>query len=102
MLNQISGVHETKEVDILLTDRVKASNSLDLLIEVVVSESSRSSLPNCRQMDKVDGGTWCDGVVRIGFGLFSESIVLLEFDYKVLCSMWSAPISFVPKSRGTL
>ena len=41
--NQISGVHERKEVDVLLTGRVKASNSLDFLIEVVVSESSRSS-----------------------------------------------------------
>ena len=68
---------------------------------MVVSESSRSSLVNRRQLDKVDGGTRCDGVVRIGFGLFSESIVLLELDYKVLCSMWSAPISFVPKSSGT-
>ena len=96
--NQIGGVHERKEVDILLTGRVQASNSSDFLIEVVVSESSRSNLLNRRQLDKVDGGTWCDGVVRIGFGLFSESIVLLELDYKILCSMWSAPISFVPKS----
>ena len=99
--NQISGVHERKEVGVLLTGRVKASNSSDFLIEVVVSESSRSSLVNRRQLDKVDGGTWCDSVVRIGSGRFSESIVLLELDYKVLCSMWSAPISFVPKSRGT-
>ena len=98
--NQIGGVHERKEVDVLLTGRVKASNSSDFLIEVVVSESSRSSLVNRRQLDKVDGGTWCDGVVGIGSGLFSESIVLLELDDKVLCSMWSAPISFVPKLRG--
>ena len=100
--NQIGGVHERKEVDVLLTGRVKASNSPNCLIEVVVSESSRSSLVNRRQLDKVDGGTWCDGVVRIGFGLFSKWIVLLELDHKVLCSMWSAPISFVSKSRGTL
>ena len=98
--NQIGGVHEKKEVDILLTGRVKASNSSDCLIEVVVSEPSRSSLVNRRQLDKVDGGTWCDGVVRIRFGLFSESKVLLELDGKVLCSMWSAPIPFIPKSRG--
>ena len=78
--NQIGGVHERKEVDILLTGRVKASNSSDCLIEVVVSEPSRSSLVNCRQLNKVDGGTWCDGVVRIGFGLFFESKVLLELD----------------------
>ena len=71
--NQIGGIHERKEVDILLTGRVKASNSSDCLIEVVVSESSRTSLVNRRQLDKVDGGTWCDGVVRIRFGLFSES-----------------------------
>ena len=58
--NQIGGVHERKEVDILLTRRVKASNSSDCLIEVAVSESSRSSLINRRQLDKVDGGTWCD------------------------------------------
>ena len=99
--NQFGGVHERKEVDVLLTGRVKASNSSDFLIEVVVSESSRSSLVNRRQLVKVDRGTWCDGVVRIGFGLFSKSIVLLKLDYKVLCSMWSAPISFVPKSSGT-
>ena len=36
--NQIGGVHEGKEVDILLTGRVKASNSSDCLIEVVLSE----------------------------------------------------------------
>ena len=80
---------------------MKARNSSDSLIEVVVAESSRSSLVNRCQLDKFDRGTWCDGVVRIGLGLFSESIVLLELDYKVLCSMWSAPISFVPKSIGT-
>ena len=99
--NIIGGVHERKEVDVLLTGRVKASNLLDFLFEVVVSESSRSSLVNRRRLDKVDGGTWCDGVVRIGFGLFSESIVLMELDSTVLCSMWSAPISFIRKSRGT-
>ena len=99
--DQISGVQETKEVDVLLTGRVKASNSSNVLIEVVVSDLSRSSLVNRRQLDKVDGGTWCGGVVRIGSGPFSESIVLLELDHKVLCSMCSAPISFVPKSSGT-
>ena len=99
--NQISGVHERKGVDVLLTGRVKASKWSHFLIEVVLSESSTSGLVNRRQLDKVDGGTWCDGVVRIGSGLFSVSIVLLQWDYKVLCSMWSAPISFVPKSRGT-
>ena len=81
---------------------MKASSSSDFLIEVVVSESSRSSLVNHRQLDKIHGGTWCDGLVRIGSGLFSESIVLLELDYKVLCLMWSAPILFVPKLTGTL
>ena len=99
--NQISGVHERKEVDVLLTGRLKASNLSDFLIEVVVSDLSRSSVVNRRQLDKVDGGNWCDSVVRIGSGRFSESMVLLELDYKVLCSMWSAPISFVPKSSGT-
>ena len=98
--NQIGGVYERKDVDILLTGRVKASNLSDCLVEVVVSEPSRSSLVNRRQLDKVDGGTWCEGVVRIGFGLFSESNVLLELDCKVLCSMWSAPIPFRCKSRG--
>ena len=98
--NQIGGVDERKEVDILLTGRVKGSNSSDCLIEGVVSEPSGSSLVSRRQLDKVDAGTWCDGAVRIGFGLFSESKVLLELDCKVLCSMWSTPISLIPKSRG--
>ena len=98
--NQIGGVHERKQVDILLTGRVKGSNLSDCPIEVVVSKPSRSSLVNRRQLDKVDGGAWCEGVVRIGFGLFSESKVLLELDCKVLCSTWSAPISLIPKSRG--
>ena len=69
--NQISGVHERKEVDVLLTGRVKARNSSNFLIEVVVSDLSGSSLVNRRQLDKVDGGTWCDGVVRIRSGRFS-------------------------------
>ena len=79
---------------------MKGSNSSDRLIEVVVPEPSGSSLVDRRQLDKVDGGAWCDGVVRIGFDLFSESKVLLELDRKVLCSMWSAPIPLIPKSRG--
>ena len=98
--NQIGGVHERKEVDILLTGRVNGSNSSDCLIGVVVSEPSGSSLVNRRELDKVDGGTCCDGVVRIGFSLVSELKVLLELDCKVLCSMWSATISLIPKSRG--
>ena len=98
--NQIGGVNERKEVDILLTGRVKGSNSSDCLIEVVVSKPSGSSLVNRRQLDKVDGGTWCDSIVRIGFVLSSEWKVLLELDCKVLCSMWSAPISLIPRSRG--
>ena len=79
---------------------MKGSNSLDCLIEVVVSKPSGSSLVSRRQLDKVDGGTWCDGVVRMGFRLFSESKVLLELDCKVLCSLWSAAIRLIPKSRG--
>ena len=79
---------------------MKGSNLSDTLIEVVVSEPSGCSLVNRRQLDKVHGGTWCDGVVRIGFGLFFESKVLLELDCKVLCSMGSASISLIPKSRG--
>ena len=98
--NQISGVHERKEVDILLTGRVKGNHSSDCLIQIVVSEPSGSSLVNCRQLDKVDGGTWCDGVVRIGFGLLAESKVLQELGCKVLCSMWGAATSLRPKSRG--
>ena len=95
--NQIGGVHERKEVDILFTSQVKGSNSSDRLIEVVVTEPSGSSLVNRRQLDKVDGGTWCDGVVRMGLGLFSEWNVLLELECKVLCPIWSAPIPPIPK-----
>ena len=98
--NQIGGVQERKEVDILFTGRVTGSNSWDCLIKVVVSEPSGSSLVNRRQLDKVDGGTWCDGVVRMGFGLFPQSKVLPKPDCKVLCSMWSTPIPLIPKSRG--
>ena len=98
--NQIGGVHERKEVDILLIGRVKGSNSSDCLIEVVVSEPSGSISVNRRQLDKVDAGTWCDGVVRIGCGVSSESKVLLELDCKALCSMWSTSVSLIPKSGG--
>ena len=48
---QISGVHERKEVDVLLTDRVKAGNSSNFLIEVIVPDLSRASLVNRRQLD---------------------------------------------------
>ena len=79
---------------------MKGSNPSDRLVEVVVPEPSGCSLVDRRQLDKVDGGARCDGVVRIGFDLFSESKVLRELDRKVLCSMWSAPIPLIPKSRG--
>ena len=49
--HQISGVHERKEVDVLRTGRVKAGNSSNFLIEVVVSALFRDSLVNCRQLD---------------------------------------------------
>ena len=48
---QISGVLERKEVDVLLTGRVKAGNSLNFLIEVVVPDLSRASLVHRRQLD---------------------------------------------------
>ena len=57
--NQIGGVHERKEVDALLTGRVKGSNSSDFLIEVVVSESSRcsaSTSKNCRPIRALNRG----------------------------------------------
>ena len=69
--NQISGVRKRKEVDVLLTGRVKAGNLSNFLIVVVVSDWSRSTLVNRRQLDKVDGGIWWDGVVRIRCGRFS-------------------------------
>ena len=49
----MGGVRERKEVDVLLTDRVKAGNSSNFFIEVVVSDLSRSNLGNRRQLDKV-------------------------------------------------
>ena len=67
----ISGVQERKEVDVLLTGRVKAGNSSNFLIEVVVSGLSGCGLVNRRQLDKVDGGTWCDSVLCIRSGRFS-------------------------------
>ena len=98
--NQSGDVLEREDVDILFTGRVGGSNSWDCLIEVVVSELSGSSLVNRCQLDKVDGGTWCDSIVRIGFVLFSESKVLLELDCKVLCLIRSAPIPLIPTSEG--
>ena len=50
-LNQIGGVLERKEVDVLLTAPVKAGNSSNFLIEVVVPDLSRASLVNRRQLD---------------------------------------------------
>ena len=49
--NQISSVLERKEVDVLLTGRVKAGNSSNFSIEVVVPDLSRASLVNRRQLD---------------------------------------------------
>ena len=79
---------------------MKGSNSSDCPIEVVVPESSGSSLVDRRQLDKVDGGAWCDCVVRVRFDLFSDSKVFLELDRKVLRSMRSASIAFISESRG--
>ena len=79
---------------------MKGSNSSDCPIKVVVPESSGSSLVDRRQLDKVDGGARCDCVVRVRFDLFSDSKVFLELDRKVLCSMRSASIAFISKSRG--
>ena len=49
--NQISGVLERKEVDVLLIGRMKTGNSSNFLIEVVVPDLSRASLLNRRQLD---------------------------------------------------
>ena len=79
---------------------MKGSNSSDCPIEVVVPESSGSSLVDRRQLDKVDGGAWSDCVVRVRFDLFSDSKVFLELDRKVLRSMRSTSIAFISESRG--
>ena len=49
--NQISGVLKRKEVDVLLTGRVKTGNSSNFLIEAVVIDFSRASLVNRCQLD---------------------------------------------------
>ena len=51
MSNKVSGVHERKEVDVLLTGPVKAGNSSNFLIEVVLPDLSSASLVNRRQLD---------------------------------------------------
>ena len=48
---KISGVLERKEVDGLLIGRMKAGNSSNFLVEVVVRDLSRASLVNRRQLD---------------------------------------------------
>ena len=48
---QIGGVLESKEVDVLFTSRVKAGNSSNFLVEVVVPDLSSASLVNRRQLD---------------------------------------------------
>ena len=49
--NQISGVLERKDVDVLLIGRMKMGNSSNFLIEVVVPDLSRASLVNRRQLN---------------------------------------------------
>ena len=51
MSNQISGVFERKEVDVLLIGRMQTGNSSFFLIEVVVPDLSRASLVNRSQLD---------------------------------------------------
>ena len=49
--SQISGVLESKKVDVLLIGQMKRGNSSSFLIKVVVSDLSEASLLNRRQLD---------------------------------------------------
>ena len=96
-----SGVLERKKVGVLLVGRMEAANSSNFVIEVLVPDLSRTSLVDRRQLDQIDWGFWCDGIIGIRSSRLSYSIVFLELDHEVLGSDWGAPVPLVLESRGT-
>ena len=94
MSTQIGGVLERKEVDVLFI-RPYAYNAVapGAPIDLVQLATIYQAGPG--QIWYYDFDKEIRRVARL------HSIVLLELDHKVLCSMWSAPISSVPKSGGT-
>ena len=98
---QMSGVFERKMVEVRFIGRMETGNSSNFLMEVVVPDLPRASLVDRCQLDHVDWGSWCNGIVAVRTSRLSQSMVFLELDHEVLCSNWGAPVPLVPESSGT-
>ena len=81
-LNQIGGVFEKKKVQVPFVGRMKACDPPNFV--VVVSDLHRTGLINCRQMDQIDCGAWCDRIVGVQTSGLSESSIFLKLDNEVL------------------
>ena len=69
--NQIGGVLERKKLDVLLIRRMRTGNSSNFLIEVVLPDLSMASLVNHRDLNEINGSSWCDSVVCVRSGRLS-------------------------------
>ena len=56
---------------------------------------------NRRQLDQIDWGPWCDGIVGVRTSRLSQSMVLLKLDHEVLGSNWGRLVPLVSESSGT-
>ena len=99
--SRISGVFDRKKVEVSSIGQMKNCDPPSFLVEVVVPDLPRASLVNCRQLDQIDGGTWCDRIVDVGTSQLSQSVIFLKLDHGVLGSNWGTLVPLVPDLSGT-
>ena len=70
------------------------------LVEVVVSDVSKASLVNRRQLHEINWGPWCDCIVGVRTSLLPQLMIFWKLDHEVLGWNWGTLVTLVPESRG--
>ena len=80
---------------------MKTRDPPNILVEVVLSDVSRTSLVNRRQLDKNNRGTWRDRIVGVRTSRLSQSMIFLKLDHEVMGWNSGALVPLVSELSGT-
>ena len=99
--SQITGVFERKKVEVRFIGRMETCDPSNFLVEVVVSDLSKASLINCRQLNQINWGPWCACFVGVRTSRLVQSMIFLKLDHEVLGWNRGTRVPLVPESSGT-
>ena len=80
---------------------MKTRDPPNILVEVVLSDVSRTSLVNRRQLDQNNWGTWRDRIVGVRTSRLSQSMIFLKLDQEVIGYNWGPLVPLVSELSGT-